>query len=382
MSSRSSHQLDDEISLVDIWFFLVRQRFVIGACVLLALLAGVAFVYFRPKTYQVEVNIDKPWPEDLAPLNLALSPAALTGFEPVTPDQAFNYVARHFRREKSLQRLYKESWLPLQENSSGQSWSEAEYRALKGSLQITRPDEKRNALDHTLRVSADDPAKAVNLAKAYLQIVQEESRVDLLKDLENARRIRLEDVTRQIQLDRVMYQRGVSDRLVQLNEALSIAKTAGVVDPVVLSARLPAQDKLRESADNNALYTLGAKNLSAEIDALSQRADDEPFIANLRLNQSKKEALEKIDLARFPVVTFQPDREIQEPQYGTPRKSTVLAVSALLGLGLGLAFAVGRAFLDHVHSAQNFEEDLFSQLDHGNGASHRGRSKSPLTTAR
>jgi hypothetical protein len=35
-----------------------------------------------------------------------------------------------------------------------------------------------------------------------------------------------------------------------------------------------------------------------------------------------------------------------------------------------------------VHSAQNFEEDLFSQLDHGNGASHRGRSKSPLTTAR
>jgi chain length determinant protein (polysaccharide antigen chain regulator) len=179
-----------------------------------------------------------------------------------------------------------------------------------------------------------------------------------------------------------MYERGVSDRLVQLNEALSIAKTAGVVDPVVLSARLPAQDKLRESADNNALYTLGAKNLSAEIDALSQRADEEPFIANLRLNQAKKEALEKIDLARFPVVTLQPDREIQEPQYGTPRKSTVLAVSAMLGLGLGLAFAVGRAFLDHVRSARILEEDLFSQADHGNGASHRGRSKSHLTTAR
>lgn len=383
MSSRSSHQLNDEISLIDIWSFLVRQRFIIAGCLLLSLLAGVAYSLFGPKTYQVEVNIERPLPDDLAALNLMLAPASLTGFEPASPDRAFYYATRHFRREKSLQRLYKEVWLPAQENSGDTtSYNEAQYRSLKNSLQLTRPDEKRNTSDYTLRVSSDSPAKAADLAQSYLNIVQEESRTDLLSDLENTRRIRLEDVNRQMQLDSKLYERSVSDRLVKLNEALSIARAAGVVDPVVLSARLPTQDRLRDSVENNSLYTLGVKNLSAEIDALGRRDNQEPFIDNLRINQAKKEALEKIDLSEVKLATFHLDREIVEPQVGSPHKAAVLAVSAVLGLGLGLAVAIGRAFFDHVRSAQRLDESPFSFSDESTSATQSGHSKQSATSAR
>jgi len=58
------------------------------------------------------------------------------------------------------------------------------------------------------------------------------------------------------------------------------------------------------------------------------------------------------------VVTFHYDREVYEPQVGSPRKAVVLAVSAILGLGLGFALAVVRTLFNNIRSTQLLERNL------------------------
>lgn len=332
----------DEISLIDIWFFLVRQKWVIAVCLLLSLLAGVAFIIFGPKKYEVSVNVEQPFPEDLVALNLAMAPFEITGLQPVTREGVFAYAARYLQRERTIQRYFQEIYLTTEGRDSGDRWNEREFRKAKKNVSITKPDERRQTTDYGLTIIANQPEKAAKLAEGFVSIVREESVADLRKDLKNNVALATQDTERQIRALREVVDRKTSDRLVQLKEALAIAQASGIVEPVILSERLPTQDRLKSVAENEALYTLGVKNLSAEIAQIQEREDNDAFIANLRDLELKNAYLKQVDLANVPVKTFALDREIYVPQIGKPSKSLVLLMACVVGAVIGISFAVLR----------------------------------------
>jgi chain length determinant protein (polysaccharide antigen chain regulator) len=343
-----SSTTSDEISLIDIWFFLVRQKWVIVTCLLLSLLAGVAFILVGPKKYEVSVNVVPPMPQDLVALNLSLAPFEITGLKPITREDAFEYASRYLQRERTIQRYFAEVYRPAQGWSTAGEWSEQDYRKAKKNIAIIKPDERRQTTDYGLSITADQPEKVAKLAKGFVDIVREESVADLRKDSENNVTVAMQDTERQIAALRDVAEKTTNDRLVQLQEALEIAEASGIVEPVVLSKRLPSQDRLKSSAENEALYTLGVKNLSAEIAQIQKRENNDAFIANLRALELKNTYLEQISLAETPLATFMLDREIYVPQVGSPRKSVVLLMAAAVGFMLGLLIAVALELSAHL----------------------------------
>jgi chain length determinant protein (polysaccharide antigen chain regulator) len=340
----TSTAASDEISLIDIWFFLVRQKWVIAICLLLSLLAGVAFILFGPKKYEVSVNVVPPMPQDLVALNLSLAPFEITGLKPVTREDAFAYAARYLQRERTIQRYFREVYQPAEAKATDGEWSERDYRNVRKNITIIKPDERRQTTDYGLSITANEPEKAARFAEGFVNIVRDESVADLRKDLENNVAVAVQDTERQIAALREVTEKTTNDRLVQLQEALAIAEASGIVEPVVLSERLPSQDRLKSSAENEALYTLGVKNLSAEIAQIQERENNDAFIANLRDLELKNTYLKQVSIGEVPLTTFMLDREIYVPQVGTPRKLYIALTSIGLGVTLGFVLALAREF--------------------------------------
>jgi chain length determinant protein (polysaccharide antigen chain regulator) len=120
----------------------------------------------------------------------------------------------------------------------------------------------------------------------------------------------------------------------------------------VLSERLPSQDRLKSSAENEALYTLGVKNLSAEIAQIQERENNDAFIANLRDLELKNTYLKQVSIGEVPLTTFMLDREIYVPQVGSPGKRTVLLMAAAIGIMLGIILAIWLEFLAYLRRAK------------------------------
>jgi len=335
---------DDEISLLDIWAFLFRNRLLIATSLLVALLAGIAYAFFGPKRYSMEVMIYPPYPEELTALNLALSPHTITGIEPITPEFAFGFAARTMRKERTTQIWFRDVFSAENEGLGG-SLGGAEFLSAKTAMVIKRPDERRGTTDWGIKSFSEAPERTADLVRGYLSIVSDLSSRELKSVLAERVRLALADVDEQIAAARDLTKAKTEDRLVQLREALAIAEASGIAKPLVLSERLPKQDRLKHAAENESLYTLGSANLKSEIREINARQDNDAFIGALRDLELKKAYLQRIDLAPIPLETFLADREIVAPEVGQPRKLLVLVVAGLLGLCLGLGLAMLKEFV-------------------------------------
>ena len=94
--------------------------------------------------------------------------------------------------------------------------------------------------------------------------------------------------------------------------------------------------------DGSLLYARGAKSLSAELEVLEQREDDDPFISGLRDTESRLRMWAQVisgDSVEFDV--YRLDGEIVTPfDPVKPRKGLIMALAGMIGLTLGVLLAL------------------------------------------
>ncbi|WP_338487009.1 GNVR domain-containing protein [Pseudomonas trivialis] len=420
-----------------------RQKKLVLGCALLTGVLGAGYAFLAPKTYEVSSVLRPAAINELDALNRSevykLPPADALA---KVGAQLDSYEARlgFFRSHEQLFTAFQKP---------GQSLEQSFEDFNRNSVNLILPDPKKSdSLSSYIRLELQYPSDVDGVAilngfvdyaiasereqvGADLKVIvnnrlnelkgkidaaranyetEKESKIAKLLEDDRLKRARLQDELSALRLQMKMER---TNRLAELAEAISIAKSMGIKTPTTPSSmadasRSGSSQVMRTEVNNQQipLYFLGTEALEAERTALQQRTSDDftnPRIAQigkeLQLLETNREVevLRKrgnediflqdveplraevarlrnlnIDMSNLKLVTV--DRRAQEPLAPIkPKKAIILAVSLIAGLALGMLIALIR----HLISSRN-QPVPYSSLEDGRFARRERNDDEPL----
>ncbi|MBP1124823.1 MULTISPECIES: LPS O-antigen chain length determinant protein WzzB [Pseudomonas] len=442
-SQSSNYPASDEIDLFELLHAVWRQKKLVLGCALLTGVLGAGYAFLAPKTYEVSSVLRPAAINELDALNRSevykLPPADALA---KVGAQLDSYEARlgFFRSHEQLFTAFQKP---------GQSLEQSFEDFNRNSVNLILPDPKKSdSLSSYIRLELQYPSDVdgvsilngfvdyaiasereqvgadlkvivnnrlnelkgkIDAARANYETEKESKIAKLLED-DRLKRARLQDELSALRLQMKMER---TNRLAELAEAISIAKSMGIKTPTTPSSmadatRSGSSQVMRTEVNNQQipLYFLGTEALEAERTALQQRTSDDftnPRIAQigkeLQLLETNREVevLRKrgnediflqdveplraevarlrnlnIDMSNLKLVTV--DRRAQEPLAPIkPKKAIILAVSLIAGLVLGMLIALIR----HLISSRN-QPAPYSSLEDGRFARRERKDDDPL----
>lgn len=442
-SQSSNYPASDEIDLFELLHAVWRQKKLVLGCALLTGVLGAGYAFLAPKTYEVSSVLRPAALNELDALNRSevykLPPADALA---KVGAQLDSYEARlgFFRSHEQLFTAFQKP---------GQSLEQSFEDFNRNSVNLILPDPKKSdSLSSYIRLELQYPSDVdgvsilngfvdyaiasereqvgadlkvivnnrlnelkgkIDAARANYETEKESKIAKLLED-DRLKRARLQDELSALRLQMKMER---TNRLAELAEAISIAKSMGIKTPTTPSSmadatRSGSSQVMRTEVNNQQipLYFLGTEALEAERTALQQRTSDDftnPRIAQigkeLQLLETNREVevLRKrgnediflqdveplraevarlrnlnIDMSNLKLVTV--DRRAQEPLAPIkPKKAIILAVSLIAGLVLGMLIALIR----HLISSRN-QPAPYSSLEDGRFARRERKDDDPL----
>ncbi|NMZ51992.1 LPS O-antigen chain length determinant protein WzzB [Pseudomonas poae] len=442
-SQPNTSPASDEIDLFELMHAVWRQKKLVLGCALLTGVLGAGYAFLAPKTYEVSSVLRPAAINELDALNRSevykLPPADALA---KVGAQLDSYEARlgFFRSHEQLFTAFQKP---------GQSLEQSFEDFNRNSVNLILPDPKKSdSLSSYIRLELQYPADVDGVAilngfvdyaiasereqvGADLKVIvnnrlnelkgkidaaranyetEKESKIAKLLEDDRLKRARLQDELSALRLQMKMER---TNRLAELAEAISIAKSMGIKTPTTPSSmadatRSGSSQVMRTEVNNQQipLYFLGTEALEAERTALQQRTSDDftnPRIAQigkeLQLLEANREVevLRKrgnediflqdveplraevarlrnlnIDMSNLKLVTV--DRRAQEPLAPIkPKKAIILAVSLIAGLVIGTLIALIR----HLISSHN-QPVPYSSLEDGRFARRERKDDEPL----
>lgn len=338
--STENHHVDrdnydeDQISLYDLYWVLVKRKMLIGIICVLALIISVIYILVAPKVYQVKTIILPPTSGDVY----------LTNFD-VSDDLNF--------KPHDIFRFY------TQEIISGQLWSDfiQQHKEFFGDRNSNAQQESpfklgkdKNFPGDNALISYDSQNRgdAASVFRLYLKFAEEGLIQRLTKQIKNYIKHREIFLTLKIQDERSAAKQLRLDKIVQLESDLAIAKKLGIVDNLYFhtTGKFAGNNKaggvfnIFANNTKTPTYLRGTKVITAELESLKNRKSNDAYIPNLRKLQGQ--------LLRLKQVQFTPDAFQAYRLNGgiatqtspiKPRKKLILAFGIALGLFLGIFVA-------------------------------------------
>ena len=428
----------DEIDLFELCHSVWQQKKLIVGCTVLAGMLGVGYALLAPRTYEVSSVLRPAAINELDALNRSevykLPPADALA---KVGAQLDSYEAR-LGFFKSHEQLFTAFQKP------GQSLEQSFEDFNRNSVNLILPDPKKaDSLSSYIRLELQYPADVdgVEILNGFvdyaiaeerkqvgadLKVIvnnrlnelkgkidaarsnydtEKESKIAKLQEDDQLKRAQLRDELGALRLQMKMER---ANRLAELAEAITIAKSMGIKTPTTPSSmadasRSGSSQVMRTEVNNQKipLYFLGTDALEAERVALQQRTSDDFTDAriaeigkelqllevNREVEMLRKRANEdiflqdveplraeaarlrnlNIDMSNLKLVTI--DRRAQEPLAPIkPKKVLVVALSIVAGLFLGLLIALIRHFVQNrplqpVVPYSPLEDGRFSRRD-------------------
>jgi LPS O-antigen subunit length determinant protein (WzzB/FepE family) len=399
---------DDEIDLFELVESLWQQKWFIAVITAIALVLGTIFAFVSTPTYKATAQIQRPLPYTVTPLT------SLFSLEEITPE-----LLTEFYLQTLASNEYKRAFLDKADNQfkaflSSSSLEDNLFKGLNSALKISVPDAKRTSfLDSatiTLEASSTEMASSnlgtyvqqadtlvvdklrtnflnarteekgrIEQSIAALEEAESQKRHAQIKRLEEQHTLELTKLQDQLGARKQAFDVRLNDRILNLEEALAIAQTLKITEPVTLS-QLSGQNRGRVeiSADirnqTDPLYLRGTRLLKAELDELKKRPEGhypdnqvreleaklieiannrEAEILAARKNDgdfsdriiSLRGQLVELDSQKFPEqlnFNFVSGGIVTDPAPIKPKKALILALSVVLGGMLGVFAALIR----------------------------------------
>lgn len=344
---------DDEINLFDLVRDLnVQKRWVMGpliACFVLALL----YVALAKPVFQVKSVVKAASEKDLVELNPPELRAQYIDGQKIGIDVFSMDVETAFEQSKQalLSREYRKAFYHenLEVIMENELFNEAltleqNFDAFNGNFKIKLSNDKKDAEKFVeLKLELGNPELATELLNDYVTYSLKSRLNDVKATYEN----KLEQSIRKLEYDagliRDKYFSDKTREKLELAEALSIAKSVGIKNPI--------HQKSSMIANNSGLprYMYGENALKAEKRALDSRSKlakgmpfgEEHFIEglpekNFEIKKLKELKLDfvKVQLAKVDELATLPRKPIK------PKKALILALSLIAGGFLGLMTAL------------------------------------------
>ncbi|QDP72357.1 hypothetical protein FOG18_07190 [Legionella israelensis] len=342
MERQQSRDFTGEIDIVELLHTLWRQKLLILIITFACSFIGVTYLWLKKPLYQASIQIFPPTVSDISAFNYGRSidkNALLPSFD---VKDIYGIFTRHLLSKSAESIFLEDVYLP--------STSKV-HRKLSSSAFIplisVKPLTTSNPANYLLTVKSPDSFQAAECLKYYISFLKEETIKDLLQLAHRQKENAIQNLELKINLAREEAREHRKDRLVQLNEALNIAKAIGLNKPA--AAKMTGNNNVVVSdatlSEPSFMYGRGIKALESEIQNLKNRKFDDPFSPELRKLQAVVNLYKKLSINANDSTVFRLDGEFKaSEQPVSPKKRLILILSMTIGLVLGSVIAIIRNF--------------------------------------
>lgn len=341
--------IQSDPDLFELWVNLVREKKVIIFTTLMVILLGAAYAFSIKPVYQSEayfVPVEKESIQKLADWDLLLERDATYTVQDLFKLFNQNISSRSdlwsFFMMNNLYRIYDASLLKVNKANSLDTKKKVQKAFDKFYANVKVVEPKKGGANQYFSISlamATSEKEVQSLLADYIDQVREKTRSEILESIKNEQQSRGQQLQQQIDTLREKAKVQKSDRLAQLDEAITIARSLKLKEPPMVGAKATIQGVSNQGLP---LYYLGYRLLEGERKALDERRSNDPFISGLRDLQEKLSLLSSYQISIENFATVRVDQAASIGEKIKPKKALILAGAGVLGLMLGIFIALIR----------------------------------------
>lgn len=345
-----------EIDLADILCALWTAKWLILGITAVVTCIAVAYALMATPVYETSTKTLPPTASGLVSYNAAsqLTGAAISGMldtestdgiNTLTPDQAYTAFIMQLRSDALKQKFFETQYLPAMSKESEAS-DQSLWKRLDKSIRITLPTQTDASA--TVTIEGTDPVRIADWANRYVELAADTTKAILLDNLNGEIDIRNNGLKKQIATLRAVAHDLRESDIVRLENALHIAESIGLESPSEGMALISIGGKGNSDtfANSDLTYLRGAKALRSEIEQIKKRQNDDAYISELPDLLKKQALLDGIAVDAQSITVARIDSPAQVPEDPVkPRKSLIVGLGLIVGLMLGMMFALARLML-------------------------------------
>lgn len=328
----------DEIDLVELIHGLWQQKLLIILTTLLISGVAVAYALLAKPMYEARVFVQSPSQNDIAHLNYGRgggSGLAMLGVKDV-----YDTFLRHLQSESLRREFFQTVYLPLLSDEQRSGSQDDVYSRFKQALLVAGGG-KDMPSRFSITASSSDPQEAVDVVTRYVEMAGDRAKLEVLKDVKSDATVKANNLLQQIDAAQVSAREQREDEIAQLQEALVVAKSIGLERPPIISGTLSTE--VSAGMGGSLTYMRGSKALEAEIANLVSRKSDDPFIENIRKQETELAFYRQLEIDPLVITTFRQDGGVELPDKPVkPRKTLIVVIGVLGGAILGFLLAITR----------------------------------------
>ena len=301
---------------------------------------AVAYAYFSKPIYEARVYLIPPTQNGIADFNYGR--VRESELLPFSVKDVYDVFLRNLQAESLRRKFFEEYYLPSIGQVGQRSSRDALYKKYSSELNIEQAS-KESSDRLVLSIQSDDPAKATEWVKAYVEKAGAAAKEEMIKNVNREAEVRARNIGQQINTLRESGELIRGDRIIQLREALRIAQAIGLEKPPIISENLSTE--VSAGMDGQLTYMRGTKALEAEIKNLEQRKSSDPFIESLRKLQVKYSFYKNLEVNPENVSVYRMDGAVELPDSPIkPKKAIIVIVGFVAGGFLAVLIALLRYF--------------------------------------
>ncbi|MBC8302957.1 MAG: hypothetical protein H8E55_45290 [Pelagibacterales bacterium] len=321
----------------------VKKKKIIASIIIASVLTSLVYALAATKLYKTSIYIIPPQQKDINALNIIGKDGRriATDFEIRTHEvynifmvnaQSRKYQRDFFFNNKIFQYFsaddYEESFENFHKNLSFSLQSKVLSRDIREEKFLTV------SFLHT------DSNEAAMFLNKYIGNVIRKTSSELTTGVNKLVSNKRDSIQGEVDAKINLARRITQDKIVQLKEALKIAKELNITEMAVNASNQQSVILSDENLlNNNPLYLFGTEALEVEIKALSERASEESFVPGLRALQQRVDALNIIKINENDVKAAQIDQEaIPTSNRYSPKRKLIVFLGIIFGIFLSLIY--------------------------------------------
>lgn len=327
---------DDEIDLFELLGGVWRQKLLIILTAAIVTGAAAAYALLAAPIYEAKVVVQPPSQSDISQLNYGRG--GDTGLVVLSVKDVYEVYLRNLLSESLRREFFREVFLPSLPESQRRGSQDELYVRMNSALTVAMAS-KDTPNRYSVMASLSDAEGAARWVVQYAQMAGEHAKHEVIKDVRGDFAIKASNLEQQITAARESTRKQREDQIVQLTEALKVAESIGLERPPIISNSLSSE--VSAGMDGSLTYMRGSKALRAEIENLSNRVSDDPFIENLRQRQEAVAFYRSLEIEPAAIEVYRQDGAIESPDKPVkPKRSMIIAMGAVGGAGLGILLAL------------------------------------------
>lgn len=329
---------DDEIDLIELMLRLWQHRLLILGTTLVVTAAAVAYSMLATPIYEAKVLVQPPSQNDIAHLNYGRG--GDSDLVALTVKDVSDVYSRTLQSESLRREFFVSTYLPRLSERQRQRSQDDLYSQMNKVLVVAAAVPESPGR-FSITVNLPDPQVATDWSVRYAQMAGERAKAEVLKDVKADATVKANNLDRQIKSAQETGRKQREDRIAQLKEALTIAKSIGLQQPPIITGDISKE--VSANMDGALTYMRGSEALTAEINNLERRTSDDPFIGRLRERQAAFEFYRSLVIDPATIEVYRQDGGVELPDTPvSPKKALIIALGVLAGLVLGTLLALLR----------------------------------------